>query len=225
NGVNKIVVCNNLPAFRRNNKNVKTIFNRNRFYWWRNKQTKMSNFINLNIFESYQKYIDNEQEIREQIRVVVREIEHLAKEATIQLQIIHCDLTKIDYACTQARRHISLCAESYKKLAEIIPTGQYYRYSDHWTYITQRLVFLSAMVVYLEAGFLVTRETVADMLGLKTHHAEGFHLDIEDYLMGVSYRWHLNYHVSLQIPLQWAIMIVHYKYHGLWLILIPAIVC
>ena len=25
----------------------------------------MSNFINLNIFESYQKYIDNEQEIRE----------------------------------------------------------------------------------------------------------------------------------------------------------------
>ncbi|XP_037811832.1 translin [Lucilia sericata] len=145
----------------------------------------MSNFINLNIFENYQKYIDNEQEIREKIRVVVREIEHLAKEATIQLQIIHSDLTKIDHACLQARKQISLCADSYKNLAEIIPVGQYYRYSDHWTFITQRLVFLSAMVVYLEAGFLVTRETVAEMLGLKTNHADGFHLDIEDYLMGI----------------------------------------
>ena len=63
NGVNQSVVC--LPAFRRNNKNVKTVFNRNKIYCWRSKQTEMSNFINLNIFESYQKYIDNEQEIRE----------------------------------------------------------------------------------------------------------------------------------------------------------------
>ncbi|XP_075167503.1 translin [Haematobia irritans] len=145
----------------------------------------MSNFVNLSIFENYQKYIDNEQEIREKIRVVVREIEQLAKEATIQLQVIHCDLTKIDYACCNARKQISSCSESYKKLAEIIPVGQYYRYSDHWTFITQRLVFLIAMVVYLEAGFLVTRETVAELLGLKTNQADGFHLDIEDYLMGI----------------------------------------
>lgn len=38
-------------------------------------------------------------------------------------------------------------------------------YSDHWTYITQRLIFLIALVIYLEAGFLVTRETAAEMLG------------------------------------------------------------
>lgn len=46
------------------------------------------------------------------------------------------------------------------------------RYSDHWTYITQRLVFLIAMVVYLEAGFLVKRETVAEMLGCKYARCE-----------------------------------------------------
>ncbi|XP_013119003.1 translin [Stomoxys calcitrans] len=143
------------------------------------------NFVNLSLFENYQKYIDNEQEMRENIRVVVREIESLAKEATIQLQVIHCDLEKIDYACAGARKQISACADSYKKLAAIIPIGQYYKYSDHWTFITQRLVFIIAMVVYLEAGFLVTRETVAELLGLKTNQAEGFHLDIEDYLMGI----------------------------------------
>uniref|UniRef100_A0A1A9WJ07 Translin n=1 Tax=Glossina brevipalpis TaxID=37001 RepID=A0A1A9WJ07_9MUSC len=145
----------------------------------------MSNFVNLSIFENYQKYIDNEQEIREKIRLVVRKIEQNTKEAAIQLQIIHCDLSKIDNACAEARKTITACSENYQSLSELIPIGQYYRYSDHWTFITQRLVFIIAMVVYLEAGFLVTRETVAEMLGLKTNQVDGFHLDIEDYLMGI----------------------------------------
>ncbi|XP_067634457.1 translin [Eurosta solidaginis] len=145
----------------------------------------MANFVNLEVFANYQQYIDNEQEIRENIRTKVREIEQLAKEATIQLQVIHSDLSKIDYACQEARKQIAACSDVYKQLADVVPSGQYYRYSDHWTYITQRLVFLIAMVIYLEAGFLVKRETVAEMLGLKVNHALGFHLDIEDYLMGI----------------------------------------
>ncbi|KAH8394749.1 hypothetical protein KR222_004053 [Zaprionus bogoriensis] len=145
----------------------------------------MSHFVNMEIFSNYQKYIDNEQELRENIRLVVREIEHLAKEATIYLQVIHSDLSKINNACSLARQQIEACAEKYQKLATLVPAGQYYRYSDHWTYITQRLIFLIALVIYLEAGFLVTRETAAEMLGLKIKHSEGFHLDIEDYLLGI----------------------------------------
>ncbi|XP_054740979.1 translin [Anastrepha obliqua] len=145
----------------------------------------MANFVDLEIFAKYQKYMENEQEIRENIKIKVREIEQLAKESTIQLQVIHSDLSNIDNACKEARKQISACSNIYKQLAELVPMGQYYRYSDHWTFITQRLVFLIAMVVYLEAGFLVNRETVAEMLGLKTNQAHGFHLDIEDYLMGI----------------------------------------
>ncbi|EDW35484.1 GL17199 [Drosophila persimilis] len=145
----------------------------------------MTNFVNMDMFSNYQKYIDNEQELRENIRLVVREIEHLAKDAQIKLQIIHSDLSQISGACGSARKLIEACAEKYVKLATLVPPGQYYRYSDHWTYITQRLIFLIALVIYLEAGFLVTRETVAEMLGLKTKPGEGFHLDVEDYLLGI----------------------------------------
>lgn len=53
------------------------------------------------------------------------------------------------------------------KLAAIIPAGQYYKYSDHWHFLTQRILFLIALTVYLEAGFLVSRETVAEILGRK----------------------------------------------------------
>jgi len=145
----------------------------------------MSGFVRMEIFIEYQKYIDSEQEVREEIRTVVREIEHLAKEAINKLQVIHLDLQKIDKACADARTVINKCAEKYKKLSEIIPLDQYYRYSDHWTYITQRLIFSIAMVVYLEAGFLASRETIAEMLGLKMVQSDGFHLDVEDYLMGI----------------------------------------
>ncbi|ALC48218.1 trsn [Drosophila busckii] len=145
----------------------------------------MSNFVNMDIFSNYQKHIDKEQEIRENIRIVVREIEQLSKEATITLQVMHADLSKIPNACALARKQIAACAEKYEKLAALLPTGQYYRYSDHWTYITQRLVFLCALVVYLETGSLMNRETAAEMLGLKVRQADGFQLDIEDYLLGV----------------------------------------
>lgn len=69
--------------------------------------------------------------------------------------------------------------------------------------MTQRVVFLVSLTVYLESGTLVNREEVADILGckycyllfcvavfhqifvVKTSQLDGFHLDIEDYLMGL----------------------------------------
>lgn len=70
-------------------------------------------------------------------------------------------------------------------MAELIPIGQYYRYNDHWHYVTQRIAFLISLVVYLEAEKLVSREEVAEMVGIKIKQDQGFHLDIEDYLMGL----------------------------------------
>lgn len=80
------------------------------------------------------------------IRIVVREIEHLAKDATIHLQIIHSDLGKskllyltnesdvlqyllltVNNACTLARQQIEACAKKYEKLSTLVPPGQYYR--------------------------------------------------------------------------------------------------
>lgn len=66
-----------------------------------------------------------------------------------------------------ARKQFEECQLHYKSLAEIIPPGQYYKYCDHWHFLTQRIVFLIALTVYLEASIMVTRETVAEILGCK----------------------------------------------------------
>lgn len=46
----------------------------------------------------------------------------------------------------------------------IISFSPPYRFHEHWRFVLQRLVFLSAFVVYLEGENLVTREEVAQIL-------------------------------------------------------------
>lgn len=145
----------------------------------------MQNVVVKEIFDGFNEYLNKEQELREQIREVVREIDQAAKEATIALQVIHSSLTEVSTACAAARNQFEVCRKGYQRLAGLIPEGQYYRYNDHWHFVTQRVVFLVALTVYLEKGFLVSRDTTAEVLGMKTKKADGFHLDIEDYLMGV----------------------------------------
>lgn len=116
---------------------------------------------------------------------ICRQIDAESKEAVAVLQIIHTSLTEVGPACLKAREIFEKCQNLYKQLAQVVPPAQYYRFSDHWNWTTQRLVCLIALVVYLEAGFLVSRDTCASILGLKSQPSEGFHLDIEMYLMGV----------------------------------------
>lgn len=67
--------------------------------------------------------------------------------------------------CLSAREQFEQCRVSYGKLAELIPAGQYYRYNDTWTFLTQKLISLIALTIFLEAGFLVERDTAAEILG------------------------------------------------------------
>ncbi|CAO1305938.1 unnamed protein product [Diamesa serratosioi] len=137
------------------------------------------------MFAKFNVYLDSEQEIREKIREIMRQIDAESKEAISALQVIHVDISGVSKACQDARAVFAKCNLLYKKLNEIVPQGQYYRYFDHWNFITQRLVFLIALVIYLEAGFLVQRDTAAEILGIATKQQDGFFLDLETFLMGV----------------------------------------
>lgn len=70
----------------------------------------------------------------------------------------------VSSACKEARGYFEECKIGYGKLSDVIPPGQYYRYCDHWHYITQRIVFLIALTIYLEKEILVSKETVSEIL-------------------------------------------------------------
>ncbi|XP_069703496.1 translin [Periplaneta americana] len=139
------------------------------------------------IFTSFQDYLNTEQELREEIRTIVKDIEQSAREVLTTLQSIHHEggIQEIPTSCQKARVLYEAIKNGYQKLADKIPMDQYYRYHDHWRFVTQRCAFLASLTVYLESGQLASRETVAEMMGLCVRREEGFHLDLEDYLMGL----------------------------------------
>jgi len=67
--------------------------------------------------------------------------------------------------CSKAREIFGDIRTQYGNLAEVVPSNQYYRYHDQWRFVTQRLCFLVALVIYFEAKFLVEKDTVAAILG------------------------------------------------------------
>ncbi|OXU23375.1 hypothetical protein TSAR_009962 [Trichomalopsis sarcophagae] len=147
------------------------------------------------VFNSFQDHLNNEQELREEIRNNVKEIEKISRDIVMTLQNIHNDhteenISKYFYSivaqyCSKSRELFGGVRKHYEKLAAIVPHDQYYRYHDQWKSVTQRLCFLASLVVYLEVKVLVTKETVAEILGLKHKREDGFHLDLEDFLMGL----------------------------------------
>lgn len=139
------------------------------------------------IFSTFQEYLDKEHSVREVIRNQVREIEGIAREILILLQCIHQEngVALTPDACLRVRKKLSVVRDEYDKLKDAVPKDQYYRFHDHWRFVTQRLSFLVALTEYLETGKLVSHEGVCSELGLAKRRIDGFHLDLEDYLIGL----------------------------------------
>ena len=139
------------------------------------------------MFSSFQSFIEAEHEMKEQIRSAVRDLEQKQREMMALVQAVHHKASKenIDAACHNVRSKFPPVLEDLQSLISKIPVGQYYRYHDHWRIVTQQFVFLVAFITYLETEKLVSREEAASALHLKTNWDEGFHLDLDDYLIGV----------------------------------------
>ncbi|XP_043599418.1 translin [Bombus pyrosoma] len=144
----------------------------------------------IEIFNSFQTYLVDEEELREEIRAIVRELEKNSSDISMILQNIHIEdnfkesLIIHDY-CMSSRELLGQVRKNYERLADVVPQNQYYKYHDQWRSVTQKLCFLASLIVYLEIKILLNKNTAADMLGVKRDKENGFHLDLEDYLMGL----------------------------------------
>lgn len=141
----------------------------------------------LEIFTDFNTYLVNDQDTREKIREAVRTLEQSAREIMTVVQGVHqkSGLNDVSSLCNKARQMFTGIQNQFKSLQETFPADQYYKYSDHWRFAIQRLAFLAALIVYLETGKLVTREEVAQILGIAVKKEDGFHIDLEDFLHGL----------------------------------------
>lgn len=137
------------------------------------------------VFVPFQDHINAEQDLREEIRNIIKDIEKPVREIVITLQIIHSEKNceYIHQALLKARDLFDGVRRGFDALDKIVPPGQYYRYNDHWRYTMQRVCFLAALIVFLEKGFLLDKVTAAQIVGV--HEKENIHLELEDFLMGL----------------------------------------
>ncbi|XP_014678545.1 PREDICTED: translin-like [Priapulus caudatus] len=136
------------------------------------------------VFCGFQKYIDSEQDKRDEVRQLVKDLEQSAREILAVMQIIHTDegLKTISKVCEKARHHFETVRAQFAVLAACVPPSEYFRFNDHWRFVVQRLSFLAALIVYMESEMLITKEEAAAILGIKSSREAGFHLDLDDYL-------------------------------------------
>lgn len=139
------------------------------------------------VFADFQSYFSKEQDLREEIRSTVRELEQTAREIHAILQKVHQKdgSENAVNVCKSTESHFETARKQFQELSAKIPENQYYRFNDHWKYALQKLSFLSALVTYLKTEKLVSREETAAMIGVKLQQAEGFHMDLDDYLIGL----------------------------------------
>ena len=143
------------------------------------------------IFNEFSEFAEADQDIRDQIKLKVRELEQCNREAVaILAKIHHCDglanqaelLTKVDTLLD------SKVKERIQALSGVIPKGHYFRFHQHFNYSLQKLVFVTTLIHYLRHDQLLFWAPTATRLGM-THDQElrdeQLYLDFEDYLGGV----------------------------------------
>ncbi|CAG9760263.1 unnamed protein product [Ceutorhynchus assimilis] len=141
--------------------------------------------IIADIFSPFQDHINAEQDVREVIRNIIKEIEKSTRDIITNLQVIHSqsNCEYIHHGIMKSREIMQGIAKGFEELDKAVPPGEYYRYNDHWRFSIQRLCFLAGLIVFLEKGILIERTTASEMIGVS--NKQNIHLDLEDYLMGL----------------------------------------
>jgi len=139
------------------------------------------------VFSEFGAVLGREAELREQLRVTVRELEQTGRDIHTLLQRVHRPGGSKD--CTglivAARQRFTLLADLFSQLDTKLPPDQYWKYNHLWTNTASWVAFLASLTIYLETGLLASKVEVEELLGLTS--SVTVRLDIEEYLIGLTH--------------------------------------
>ncbi|KAI4742314.1 Translin [Aureobasidium sp. EXF-12298] len=152
------------------------------------------------IFESLQRKIDEETEVRDSIREIVQALEKQGQDRSTQaiLSRAHSSSTnELPAVVSSAQESINKEVESIAKLSEAASKYPYYKYNGMWTRHVQDASFSILLCGYLggfsnagsgsQDGRLLTIEEVGQVMNVPVNvkDRDVFHLTIEEYLQSL----------------------------------------
>uniref|UniRef100_A0A0R3RYW7 Translin n=1 Tax=Elaeophora elaphi TaxID=1147741 RepID=A0A0R3RYW7_9BILA len=138
------------------------------------------------MFETFRELVEKDRILKNDIADVAHEMEYWVAKIVAILQKTHTFKDGQDADLKEVKNILHNEVQKYlMKLAALISPVSYYRYFDNFRFIIQKLCFVVTYAHFLEYGILLSRDKVAEILNIKVDPANGFHLDVEDYLFGL----------------------------------------
>ncbi|XP_065683991.1 translin isoform X1 [Hydra vulgaris] len=140
------------------------------------------------MFSSIYKYFEEEKKVIENIKSITTQLNQKTTEIIVFIQDVHCNATNqgIKDICELIQNRILETPAYIKTLSTIVPHREYYRFHHHWKNIFQKIVFACAFCEYFQCGKLISNQKVAEIMQIcNQEDSNGFHLDLDDYLIGV----------------------------------------
>lgn len=139
------------------------------------------------MFDSFASDFEKERILREEVWAINRELETFVRKMQAILQETH---THNDIEIAKSLSAVDTILdgrvkELMEQLVSKISPLVYYKHHDSFRFIVQRLVFIIAFAHFVKTGHLIDHRLVAERLSLSVDASEGFHLDLEDYLLGL----------------------------------------
>ncbi|EKD21363.1 uncharacterized protein L3040_000602 [Drepanopeziza brunnea f. sp. 'multigermtubi'] len=156
-----------------------------------------SGMVDPRIFEQLQTKIDDDAEVREQIKSITQTLERQGRSAQSILSRAHSTpAANLQPVLEAAETSIKDEIDSISKLAAATASSPYYKYNGLWTRDVQNVVFSILMCGWLggmskdgkvEPGKLLTIEEVGEILNVPVNlkDRDAFHITIEEYLQSL----------------------------------------
>ncbi|KUJ18411.1 Translin [Mollisia scopiformis] len=156
-----------------------------------------SAMVDQRIFEQLQIKIDEDAQVRDQIRVITQTLERQGRNAQSVLSRAHSTpAANLQPVLEAAETAIKEEIESITKLAATTAGSPYYKYNGLWSRDVQNVVFSILLCGWLggmslqgtpEVGRLLTIEEVGQILNVPVNlkDQDAFHITIEEYLQSL----------------------------------------
>ena len=147
----------------------------------------MSSFQSgLEMFQHFERYFDADKKVREDIRDVIKDLEVASRQINSCLDVIHLPkLVDIASLKSSTSPTFTQVTTHYRRLKELVPAAEYYKYHESWKQVTQQIVSKLCLLYFMEHKALLEKEAAAAALGISGESELVFHLCLEDYLIGV----------------------------------------
>jgi len=154
--------------------------------------------VDPRIFEDLQTKIDEDTEVRDQIRAILQSLERQGRHVQSILSRAHATpATHLQPVLEAAEAAIREEVESIGNLARVASNSPYYKYNGIWTRDVQNVVFAILLCGWLggmamngkpaQQGRLLAIEDVGEILNVPVNlkDRDAFHITIEEYLQAL----------------------------------------